>query len=241
MAASQETSRRESILEAAAIVISRRGVDAARMADIAEEAGVSLGLVQHYFRHRDRLLEEVFRHELERISLTWRSFVEPESPPLERLIDYCALTVPTGSDYESRELGPRWGFWLELWSKAHRDDAIAAHVPGVYSSFSAPFTQAIEDGIADGLFAPRSAVPDVIDRLIAMIDGLAVQTLVAGRPNGRMLALLVDALCGELGLDEQRSKQAQTYARAVGRRLSLDTSPDRKAGAARGRRRRAAA
>lgn len=224
MATSQETSRRDAILEAAAVVISQRGVDSARMADIAEQAGVSLGLVQHYFRHRDRLLEEVFRHELQRISVAWGSFVEPESAPLERLIDYLALTVPTGPDYASREFGPRWGFWLELWSKAHRDDAIGSQVPGVYRSFAVPFAQAIEEGIAAGLFAPRSPVPDAIDRMIAMIDGLAVQTLVGGAPNGRMLALLVDALCAELGLDEVLAEQAHEYARAAERRLSLEAS-----------------
>lgn len=222
MATSQETNRREAILEAAAVVISQRGVDGARLADIAEEAGVSLGLVQHYFRHRDRLLSEVFRHELERISVTWSRFVEPESRPLERLIDYLALTVPNGSDFASRELGPRWGFWLELWSKAHRDEAIAAQVPGVYSSFAVPFERAIEEGIAEGLFTLHSPLPDVIARLIAVTDGLAVQTLVGGMTNGRMLLLLINALSAELGLSREHGAQAEAYAREAAQRLDLD-------------------
>jgi AcrR family transcriptional regulator len=131
MTITQENNRREAILEAAAVVISKRGVDAARMTDIADQAGVSPGLVQHYFRHRGRLLSEVFRHELDRIAGTWTTLVDPDSPPLDRLIDYLEVCVPGGSDSASREVGPRWGFWLELWSKAHRDGAIRAQVPGV--------------------------------------------------------------------------------------------------------------
>lgn len=212
MATSQETSRREAILEAAAVVISERGVDAARMADIAEQAGVSLGLVQHYFRHRERLLSEVFHHELDRIARTWGSLVDADSPPLERVIDYLALCVPVGSDSASREFGPRWGFWLELWSKAHRDPAIASQVPGVYTSFAVPFEQAIEQGIGDGQFILRGEKSDTVARLVAMLDGLAVQTVVVGMEAGRMLMLMVDWLVVELGLDAKQSRHA--YARA---------------------------
>jgi AcrR family transcriptional regulator len=222
VAISEEADRRLLILEAAAVVISERGVDAARMADIAEQAGVSLGLVQHYFRHRERLLAEVFRHELQRVETSWRSFVEPESPPLERLIDYFALCVPTDADLSSREYAPRWGFWLELWSKGHRDASIGAQVPGVYATFAEPFTRAIDEGIAAGQFAPRAAVADVVDRLVALIDGLAVQTMVAGMNAGRMLTLLVDSLCSELALDSHSRKQAAVIAADAQSRLGLD-------------------
>src|SRR5690348_14257805 len=67
----ESADRRSQILDAAVRVIAERGIDGARLADIAEAAGVSLGLVQHYFRHRRRLLLEVFRREEERISETW--------------------------------------------------------------------------------------------------------------------------------------------------------------------------
>lgn len=224
MATSQETNRREAILEAAAVVISERGVDAARMADIAEQAGVSLGLVQHYFRHRERLLSEVFRHELDRISRTWTTLVDPDSPPLERIIDYLALCVPVGSDSASREFGPRWGFWLELWSKAHRDASIGSQVPDVYASFAVPFGQAIDQGVAEGLFVLRGEAADTIARLVAMVDGLAVQTLVGGMAEGRMLILLVDWLVVELGLDGDQSRHAYAQAQDANRRLVRESA-----------------
>ena len=205
--------RRSQILDAAALVISERGVDAARMADIAEEAGVSIGLVQHYFRHRDRLLAEVFRRESERIAVTWRTVVSADAPPLERLVDYLRLCTPDGSADAARSFGPGWAFWLELWSKAHREPAVRAEVEGIYASFAEPFTAAIQEGVEQGVFEPRGSVADVVDRLVSQIDGAAVRTLLGALGERRMLVLLVDALCLELGLSDELAAEARAHAK----------------------------
>jgi AcrR family transcriptional regulator len=208
----KDADRRVQILDAAAAVISERGIDAARLADIAESAGVSLGLVQHYFRHRDRLFAEVFRRESERIATTWQRVVDSEAPPLERLVDYVRLCAPEGSSGAALAFGPGWAFWLELWAKANREEAVRAEVEGVYESFAGPFTAAIEEGIAAGTFEPRSPVPDVVDRLVSQIDGFAVRTLLGVLDEKRMLALLVDLLSLELGLSEKDAAAARAHA-----------------------------
>jgi AcrR family transcriptional regulator len=208
----QDADRRIQILDAAAVVISERGVDAARLADIAEAAGVSLGLVQHYFRHRERLFAEVFRRESERITVTWRAVVDSEARPLERLVDYLRLCAPEGSSGAALAFGPGWAFWLELWAKANREEAVRAEVSDVYESFAEPFIAAIEDGIEQGLFAPRRPVRDVVDRLISQIDGSAVRTLLGVLDEARMLGLLVDSLSLELGLSDEQTEAAHAYA-----------------------------
>jgi len=48
------------ILEAAHRVFLRRGVDAARTQEIADEAGVNKALLHYYFRSKERLAETVF-------------------------------------------------------------------------------------------------------------------------------------------------------------------------------------
>lgn len=50
------------IFSAALRVIKRQGFHRARMADIAREAGISYGLVYHYFRNKDDLFESILRH-----------------------------------------------------------------------------------------------------------------------------------------------------------------------------------
>jgi AcrR family transcriptional regulator len=214
------TDRRSRILEAAAQVISERGVDGARLADIAEAADVSLGLVQHYFRHRDRLLAEVFRREEERISERWSSVVDPSADPLERLVDYLRLSSPTGSDNAVRAFQPGWSFWLEFWSKANRDERIRAEVAGIYESFGELFRRAIADGVAQGMFELHGSVEDVADRIISEIDGTAIRTLLGAIDESRMLTLLVDGLCTELGVSDERRTRAHERAQREAPRSS---------------------
>ena len=61
--------KRRLILEAAVHVFAHKGYHAARVGDIAEEAGVAHGLLYHYFPSKESLLETIFRE-------TWRDVVD---------------------------------------------------------------------------------------------------------------------------------------------------------------------
>jgi AcrR family transcriptional regulator len=52
--------KRRQILDAAVRVFARQGFHATRVSDIADEAGVAYGLVYHYFRSKDEVLNELF-------------------------------------------------------------------------------------------------------------------------------------------------------------------------------------
>jgi len=52
--------KRRTILDSAIRVFARQGYHATRVADIADEAGVAYGLVYHYFKSKDEVLNEVF-------------------------------------------------------------------------------------------------------------------------------------------------------------------------------------
>src|SRR4029077_1692539 len=52
----QSKDRHQEILDAAARVITDRGLAETRISDIAEEAGVSPGLILYYFEAKERLL-----------------------------------------------------------------------------------------------------------------------------------------------------------------------------------------
>ena len=56
----RESERRRTILRAAIDVFARKGYHGCRIADVASEAGVAYGLVYHYFKNKDELLETVF-------------------------------------------------------------------------------------------------------------------------------------------------------------------------------------
>jgi AcrR family transcriptional regulator len=52
--------RRRQILDAAIRVFARQGFHSCRVSDIADEAGVAYGLVYHYFKSKDEVMNELF-------------------------------------------------------------------------------------------------------------------------------------------------------------------------------------
>jgi TetR/AcrR family fatty acid metabolism transcriptional regulator len=63
MATARQTNaadKRRLILDAAVHVFARRGFNGCRVSDIADEAGVAYGLVYHYFRSKDEVLDTLF-------------------------------------------------------------------------------------------------------------------------------------------------------------------------------------
>ena len=87
------------ILDAAVRVFAAQGYDAARVGDVAKEAGVAYGLVYHYYESKEAVLEAVFRE-------AWG-----------RLLAAVALAEETGSD-ASEQLG----LVIKIVLRAWRDD-----------------------------------------------------------------------------------------------------------------------
>jgi AcrR family transcriptional regulator len=60
MAQAPPADKRRQILDAAIRVLARQGYHGTRVSDIADEAGVAYGLVYHYFKSKDQVLNELF-------------------------------------------------------------------------------------------------------------------------------------------------------------------------------------
>jgi AcrR family transcriptional regulator len=80
----QEDRRRE-IIEAAVRVFARKGYHASRVGDIAEAAGVSHGLLYHYFASKEEVLETVFRETWAQLLETVESVERAGAPAPEQL------------------------------------------------------------------------------------------------------------------------------------------------------------
>ena len=57
-----QAERRGHIVEALLRIAGRRGIDAVSLREVAQEAGVSMGAVQHYFASRDEMLTYALEH-----------------------------------------------------------------------------------------------------------------------------------------------------------------------------------
>ena len=89
--------KRRQILDAAVRVFARQGFHSTRVSDIADEAGVAYGLVYHYFRSKDQVLNELFT---ERWSLLLAAIEETDvsdASPREKLAAVAAFIVESYS------------------------------------------------------------------------------------------------------------------------------------------------
>src|SRR6478735_10691909 len=62
----KDLSTEEKILNAAKKVFLTKGMDGARMQDIADKAGINKALLHYYFRSKDKLFERIFIEEAQK-------------------------------------------------------------------------------------------------------------------------------------------------------------------------------
>jgi TetR/AcrR family fatty acid metabolism transcriptional regulator len=77
--------KRRLILDAAVRVFARRGFNGCRVSDIADEAGVAYGLVYHYFRSKDEVLDTLFLERWNVLLDVIRDLDAGDAPPREKL------------------------------------------------------------------------------------------------------------------------------------------------------------
>ncbi len=87
--------KRRLILDAAVRVFARRGFHTSRVGDIAEEAGISHGLLYHYFSSKDELLETIFRETWDEV-LTAIAAVEASGEPAREQLRQVAKILLRG-------------------------------------------------------------------------------------------------------------------------------------------------
>jgi TetR/AcrR family transcriptional regulator, fatty acid metabolism regulator protein len=85
--------KRRLLLQAAVRVFARRGFHAARVGDIAEEAGVAHGLLYHYFSSKEEVLETIFRETWADLLAAVRDVEESGEPAQEQLRQVAAILL----------------------------------------------------------------------------------------------------------------------------------------------------
>jgi len=115
--------RHQEILDAAARVITARGLAETRISDIADQAGVSPGLILYYFESKDRLLSEALTFANDQFYLRTSREIRRLPSAVDQLRRLVDLSVP-GYLPEYGRLD-EWALWIEVWVRALRDADMA--------------------------------------------------------------------------------------------------------------------
>jgi AcrR family transcriptional regulator len=160
--------RREQICRAAAAVIAREGFAGSTMRMVAEEAGVSTGMLNHYFASRQDLLTQALVFVSERAQARFREAIDGIPPGIERLT---ALLDSALADEE--EVAETWRVWINAYGEAVRLPDLRHTIESRLHSWFELIDRALE-----GLVPPDE--PDTIPwswRFDAVLNGLAIQAL----------------------------------------------------------------
>ena len=87
--------KRRQLLDAAVRVFARKGFHASRVGDIAEEAGVAHGLLYHYFKSKDEVLEAVFHDNWSLLLARIASVEETDERAADQLRHITAIVLRT--------------------------------------------------------------------------------------------------------------------------------------------------
>lgn len=160
-----EDKRRESLIAAALELVAEGGPQAATVRAIAERAGVSPGLIRHYFESKDELTREAYRTLMDRMTAdTALSLESAPTDPLARLAAFVASSLrPPVVDPVAV------GLWAGFLHDVRRDPALRDVHASTYLGYRDQLQSLIRD-------LPREAGVDQLrsDAIAcnAVIDGL---------------------------------------------------------------------
>jgi AcrR family transcriptional regulator len=148
---------REALLVAAIHVVARSGLRKLTYRSVADEAGVTHGLVAHHFGSRDALLAEALQYALN-LSVDTSS-IRPGSGELGEFAATLADLVSTDPDLQA--------FQFELVLESRRRPELRPHAEAIYAYYRSTVRESLESfGIHDD---------DLADLVFAALDGLAFQ------------------------------------------------------------------
>jgi AcrR family transcriptional regulator len=158
--------RRPAMLSAAAEVIRERGLENARVSDVAERAGTSAPAVLYWFETKAELLKEALTSAEE----GYYDELERELAGIESAHERLVRIVVGGAgegDYDAT-------LWMEVWARALRDPELAATRAELDSRWRETIAAVVRYGQERGEFGPAEADGFAV-MLASLLDGLAVQ------------------------------------------------------------------
>jgi AcrR family transcriptional regulator len=149
----------EVIFDAARKVFVEKGPNKARIADIAEEAGITPSLFHYYFRKREPLFNKVFGSELRRIFPEQQAVLLSDRPVEEKVHTF------THAALEHHRANPHLAAFVTF--EAHYSpERLTKAMEDLVGPLDLSVLQAqIDAGVADGRFRPTCACHLVVDML----------------------------------------------------------------------------
>lgn len=157
--------RRHEILTATVQTIAERGVDNVRLSDIARSCGLSVGALQHHFATRDQLIDAAFYSYTLGVVREIQQIADAGGDPWSRITRAIRAYRGVG-DFRQRSR-----LWVEFAASAARNPSQRERITAIHAEWAKPLRAAIIDGISSGDFTPVMQVEEIVDSILATMDG----------------------------------------------------------------------
>lgn len=158
--------RRSQILDAAMAVFSRRGFHAARMDDIAEEAGLSKGALYLYYKSKDAIIGAILRFFFMSAMKSLRTLQESDGVVRDQILSYARLVAR-----EAERLSRVSPLAFEFYAVAGRQKTVRLQLREYFTQFRDVLATLIQRGIEQGEF--RAVNPqETAYTICALFEGL---------------------------------------------------------------------
>jgi AcrR family transcriptional regulator len=158
------------IVQAMRTSVGRRGVAGSTFDHVAQEAGVSRGLLHYYFGTKERLLVEVVRHDSDvRLRLLEESLAAAHS--VDAIVEALVTQLKdyVGEDPASHAL------IYELFSVSRRNDEVREELAELYRRVRGQVAEVLLAKEREGVVKLRGDAQSVASLLFALGDGLELQ------------------------------------------------------------------
>lgn len=184
--------RKHHIAEATWRVILKYGMKGATVRKIAEEAGLSLGALRHYFSTQRELLAFAMNLVKERVNARIDAIIMRDLPPKEKIVAILLELVPVDNNKMAE---------MEVWFAftfygKNAEEPFDAQYDGIFTGMS----NLIEYLDQYGLLRDDLDKEVESERLYALVDGLAMHAMLEperldGKRVVRVLTHHIDSIC----------------------------------------------
>ena len=165
-----ESDKARRIVAAMRASVARRGAAGSTFDHVAQEAGVSRGLLHYYFGSKERLLVEVVRHDADvRIAAIEERLRDARS------LDAVVQALVWGLEQMVSDDAGSHALIHELLSAARRNDEIRDELAALYRRVRAEVAEIIVEKEREGIVTLRRDAEAVVAVFLALGDGLEVQ------------------------------------------------------------------
>ncbi|WP_340621006.1 transcriptional regulator BetI [Xenorhabdus siamensis] len=165
--------RKQQLIDATLAVINEVGMQEASIAQIARKAGVSNGIISHYFKDKNRLLEAAMRHLLHQLKMAVarRLRLLDNATPAQRI-----TAIVEGNFDASQINSAAMKTWLAFWaSSMHQPNLYRLQQVNerrLYSNICVEFRRVL----------PKREAQLAAQGLAALIDGIWLRSALSSKP-----------------------------------------------------------